>query len=262
MIRRFTSAPKPLAARRQVVGEDVRRRPVAGRSGCRRSGRGSPTPRPGRRCSTSRGRSPCGAGDTSSTIAPAASSAATASRTRASTPGSMPATKYSFGRPRRLPRSERGGLVVAVAASVQQLVRDGLRRRRRVALVAAGDRVEQRRRVAHVARERPDLVERAREGDDPVAAHPAVRRLEPDDPASARPAGGWSRRCPSRCDSGAWYAATAAAEPPLLPPGHAIEVPRVGRRAVAPMLGRRAHRELVHVRLAEDDRARRRGAAR
>ena len=47
----------------------------------------------------------CGS-DTSSTMAPAASSAATASRTRASTPGSMPATKYSFGRPSRLPRSE------------------------------------------------------------------------------------------------------------------------------------------------------------
>ena len=49
---------------------------------------------------------------TSSTIAPAASRAATASRTRASTPGSMPATKYSRGRPRRLPRSDAGGLVV------------------------------------------------------------------------------------------------------------------------------------------------------
>ena len=36
---------------------------------------------------------------------------------------------------------------------------------------------------------------------------------------------------------------------------HAIELPRVGGRAVRGVLGRRAHRELVHVRLAEDDRA-------
>ncbi len=42
---------------------------------------------------------------TSSTVAPAASSSATASRTRASTPGSMPSTKYSRGRPKRLPLS-------------------------------------------------------------------------------------------------------------------------------------------------------------
>ena len=36
--------------------------------------------------------------------------------------------------------------------------------------------------------------------------------------------------------------------------GHPVERPRVGRRAVGRMLGRRAHRELVHVRLAEDHR--------
>ena len=35
----------------------------------------------------------------------------------------------------------------------------------------------------------------------------------------------------------------------------AIERPRIGRRAVGGVLGRRAHRELVHVGLAEDDRA-------
>ena len=40
------------------------------------------------------------------------------------------------------------------------------------------------------------------------------------------------------------------------PAGHAIEVPRVRRRAERAVLGRRAHRELVHVRLAQDDRAR------
>ena len=77
----------------------------------------------------------------------------------------------------------------------------------------------------------------------------------PDDRRTARPAGGSSRRCRCRSTSGAWKAATAAAEPPLLPPGHAVERPRVGRRAVRRVLGRRAHRELVHVGLAEDDRA-------
>ena len=43
---------------------------------------------------------------TSSTVAPAASSDATASRTRAATPGSIPSTKYSLGSPKRRPRSQ------------------------------------------------------------------------------------------------------------------------------------------------------------
>ena len=51
--------------------------------------------------------------------------------------------------------------------------------------------------------------------------------------------------------SGASNAATAAAEPPPEPPGMRVEVPRVVRRAVRGVLGRRAHRELVHVGLAE-----------
>ena len=55
--------------------------------------------------------------------------------------------------------------------------------------------------------------------------------------------------------NGTWYAATAAAEPPLLPAGHRVEVPRVADRPERRALVRRAHRELVHVRLAEEHRA-------
>ena len=121
-----------------------------------------------------------------------------------------------------------------------------------VALVAAGDRVQQRRGVASVARERPDLVEAARERHDPVPADPAVGRLEARRRRTAPPAGGSSRRCRCRCASGAWNAATAAAEPPDEPPGHPVEVPRVGGRPERRVLGRRAHRELVHVGLAQD----------
>jgi hypothetical protein len=44
--------------------------------------------------------------ETSSIVAPAPSSVSTASRMRASTPGSMPFTKYSAGRPSRLPLSQ------------------------------------------------------------------------------------------------------------------------------------------------------------
>ena len=56
--------------------------------------------------------------------------------------------------------------------------------------------------------------------------------------------------------SGAMPAATAAAEPPLLPPGDALEVERVARRSVGRVLGRAAHRELVHVGSPEDHRTR------
>src|SRR5581483_2803752 len=64
-----------------------------------------------------------------------------------------------------------------------ELVRDRGGRRGRVALVAAGDGVEEDRRVPDVPGEGADLVEGAGEGDDPVAADPAVRRLQSDDPA-------------------------------------------------------------------------------
>ena len=130
----------------------------------------------------------------------------------------MPATKYSRGRPSRLPLRRDGGLVVA-RRQLEQLVGHRHRRGGRVALVAAGDRVEQRRRVARVAGERPDLVERAGERDDPVAAdtRPYVGFI-PTMPVSAA---GWRIEPPVSVPSetGAWYAATATAEPPLDPPG-------------------------------------------
>ncbi len=53
--------------------------------------------------------------------------------------------------------------------------------------------------------------------------------------------------------SGVKPAATAAAEPPLLPPGTVLGVARVPRRPEGRVLRRAAHGELVHVRLAECD---------
>ena len=60
---------------------------------------------------------------------------------------------------------------------------------------------------------------------------------------------------------GARPAATAAALPPLDPPGTLVVVPRVLHRAEAGVLVRRAHGELVHVGLAEQRGARRGEAA-
>ena len=76
-------------------------------------------------------------------------------------------------------------------------------------------------------------------------------------PTIPHSAAGWRIEPPVSVpiDSGAWYAATAAAEPAAAPARHAVERPRVGGRAVGRVLGRRAHRELVHVGLAEDHRA-------
>ena len=54
---------------------------------------------------------------------------------------------------------------------------------------------------------------------------------------------------------GASRPATAAAQPPEEPPGTRSRVPGVQDRAVAGVLVRGAHRELVHVRLAEHARA-------
>ena len=51
--------------------------------------------------------------------------------------------------------------------------------------------------------------------------------------------------------SGTMPAATHAAEPPLEPPGVRVEVPGIVRHLKRRVLGRAAHRELVHVRPAE-----------
>ena len=58
--------------------------------------------------------------------------------------------------------------------------RRGFGQRRRVPRVVSGDHFEQQRGVGDVVRERTDLVERAGEGDEPVARDQSVRRLHPD----------------------------------------------------------------------------------
>ena len=74
----------------------------------------------------------------------------------------------------------------------------------------------------------------------PVTPHSAAGwRIEP--PVSVPVAAGTRR------------AATAAAEPPEEPPGHERRVPGIAHRAVVARLVGRAHRELVHVGLAEHD---------
>ena len=109
-----------------------------------------------------------------------------------------------------------------------------------------GAEVESRRRgrhsaqqqggVAHVAAERSDLVQRAGKRDDPVAAHPAVRGLEANRAGQRGGLADGAARV--RADpNGAWNAATAAAEPPLQPPGtrsrsHGLAVGPVAENSV------------------------------
>ena len=100
----------------------------------------------------------------------------------------------------------------------------GHRRRgeRGVARVGAGDHADSAApRRATVRGERTDLIERRRERDQAVARDAAVGRLEPDDAAERgrladRAAGVGAERERHQ------PAATAAAEPPLDPPGDAI----------------------------------------
>ena len=119
---------------------------------------------------------------------------------------------------------------------------------------------EQQRRVGDRARQRAALVQRRRERDHPVARDRAVRRLQPDDAAQrggladrAAGVGADRPRRESRRDRRRGAAARAAR--------HALAVPRVAHDAVAGVLVRRAHRELVHVGLADHRRAGRGQAA-
>ena len=108
--------------------------------------------------------------------------------------------------------------------------------------------------VADVAGQRPALVERGGEGDHPVARDRAVGGLQPDDAAERRGladrAAGVGADRPGRQAAGddRRRAAGGAAR-------HPAAVPGVEHRPVGRVLVRGAHRELVHVGLAEDRRA-------
>lgn len=131
----------------------------------------------------------------------------------------------------------------------------GALQRGRIPRVVPADRLEHNRAVGDVAGERPDLVQRARKRDQPVSTDQPVCRLHADDsaercgltntPARVRPQGddrfsGRHRRC---------RAAAAT-------PRYTIDIPRVSDRPECGVLVGGPHRELVEVRLANDDRAR------
>ena len=149
---------------------------------------------------------------TRSTVAPAFSSASAACSTAASTSGWMPSASVSSStipmRSPSTPRSTHGQQRLAPGRGSTWSPR-----------VVAGDHVEEQRGVGHDVGERPDLVERAGERDQAVARHQAVRRLHPHDAAQRgglpdRAAGVGAERRAARSPR-----ATAAADPPLEPPG-------------------------------------------
>ena len=156
------------------------------------------------------------------------------------------ATRTCRGTPTRRPLTSP---VSAAATSGTRLVRRG-----GVGAIGAGDHRQRQRRVLDRARERADLIERRREGQQAVARHAAVGRLEPDDAAERRrladrPAGvGAEReRHLRRADGGRRAAARSARR--------ARQRPGIAHRPERRVLVRRAHRELVAVGLADDHRA-------
>ena len=102
---------------------------------------------------------------------PACFSASKATSSRSTTSGSAPAGR-SVIRPTRRPSTPWSN------TSSKRRVRLG--DRRGVERVVPADDVEHERGVLHRGGERADLVEAAGEGDEPVAADVAVRRLDPD----------------------------------------------------------------------------------
>src|SRR5205814_6304624 len=134
--------------------------------------------------------------------------------------------------------------------TVRQL--DGLRQLdgRRVALVAPGDERVEVGAVADRLRDRTVLVEARGKGDDPVARDGAVGRPEADVAAERR------RLLDRAARVGAerpWREAAADGRGRSAPrtAWNPRGIPRVMRRPERGVLGRRAHRELVGVGLAE-----------
>ena len=101
---------------------------------------------------------------------------------------------------------------------------------------------------------------------DRVSTPSETRKLcPPSGPTETRPRAGFSPTSPQHdagiriepppslpCATGTIPAATAAAAPPLDPPGVRSSVPRVARRAEPPRLGRRQDAHLGHRGLADD----------
>ena len=169
-------------------------------------------------------------------------------RTAASTSGSIPAIKYSFGMP-DCPSLD-------PLAQELPVIGDLLRHRGRFPRVVAGDDVHQDGAVLHILREGADLVQRRGKGDQAEAGDPAVGRLHPDDAAEGRRlADGAARVGTERGDAfvGRHRRRGAAARPA----GDPLEIPGVPGHAEEGGLRGGTHRELVHVRLAGEDGARR-----
>ena len=112
----------------------------------------------------------------------------------------------------------------------------------------------QQRRVEHGAPAGAGLIERARQRHQAVAGHPAVCRFGPH---GARHRGGLANRA-SRVGAGGQRCLEAGQDRGRTatgPAGDPFQVPRVAGRPIGRVLGRRTHRELVHIGLAEDGHA-------
>ena len=132
-----------------------------------------------------------------------------------------------------------------------RVVRHRCGTRRGVHLIVARDDVEQVRAVRDVARQRADLVERGRIGDETVARDAAVRRLHADDTAircglSNGTAGIGTQCCKAflRCHCRCRAAGGTA--------GHMLRVSGILCHSVIRSLRGAAHGKLIHIGLAQN----------
>ena len=181
-----------------------------------------------------------------------AHNASAASYASFSTSGSQTAKPSVDDHAARLPRSCATASPETIASSYE---RTGPRQRHRVAVRRARDRVDVTRRVAHrpahrARHRRERAVEVARVADASEA------RLEAEQVRCTTTGCGSSRRRRSRCRSASSPTATAAADPPDEPPGRALRVPRVARRAVQIGAGPVGRTELGRRREPDEHRAR------
>ena len=133
------------------------------------------------------------------------------------------------------------------------VVRDRRIHAGRIARIEASHRAQQPRRILGRAREHPGLIQARGKRDHPVARYAPVGRLEPGEVGERRRladrspgVGAARRRRKPRADRDGRAPRGSAR--------HACRVPGVAHRAVETRLVRRAHRELVHVGLAQQHR--------
>ena len=124
-------------------------------------------------------------------------------------------------------QNSRWGRRCAILQPIRRAVQYSWERRTSAPVESSGSRpaitASNRGRIVHRSRKRADAVQRRRKSDQPIARNPSIGGHHARNPAKRARLANRSARIRAQARSRPCPAATAAADPPLEPPGNVIE---------------------------------------